>query len=356
MTFPHPAIVVPLTATALEAMRAIDAGGLEVALVCDAQRRLLAVITDGDLRRAILAGKPLTTPASAIGNARFTSLSPEATRADAVRLMLVRNFKCVPVVDAAGVLRDLHTLHGALHIQDCGSWAVIMAGGKGERLGELTQAMPKPMLPVGDRPILEHLVQLLVGHGVRRIFLSVGYLGQMIEDHFRDGAHLHCRIEYLREDQPLGTGGALSLLPEQPTAPLLVMNGDLVTAVNLTRLLAFHRQGGYAATLALRDHVVKVPFGVVETAGQRITALREKPVLSYAINAGIYAIEPRLLQRIPGDRLYPITELFDDCLTRDEAIGGYHLQELWNDVGLPEEYSRLSSGNDSSSSGGAQPC
>lgn len=347
MTFPYPNIVLFAAATALDAMRAIDVGGLEVALVCDGQRKLLAVITDGDLRRAILAGKPLTVPAVGIGNPRFTSLPPEATRADAVRMMLVRNFKCIPVVDAAGVLVDLHTLHGALHIQDCGSWAVIMAGGKGERLGELTQAMPKPMLPVGDRPILEHLVQLLVGHGVRRIFLSVGYLGKMIEDHFRDGAHLHCRIEYLREDRPLGTGGALSLLPEMPTAPLLVMNGDLVTAVNLTRLLAFHRQGGYAATIALRDHVVKVPFGVVETDGQRITALREKPVLSYAINAGIYAIEPRLLKRIPGDRLYPITELFDDCLRNSDAIGGYHLQEMWDDVGLPEEYSRVSGGSPS---------
>ncbi len=329
----------------LEAMRRIDEAGLEVALVCGPGRRLLSVITDGDLRRAILAGKPLSTPVNEIGNPRFTSLPPTATRADAVRLMLGRTFKCVPVVDDAGVVVDLHTLHGALREQHCASWAVIMAGGKGERLGELTQAIPKPMLPVGDRPILEHLVHLLVGHGVQRIFLSVGYLGQMIEDHFRDGTRFRCRIDYLREDVPLGTGGALSLIRETPTAPLLVMNGDLVTAVNLTRMLAFHQQGAHAATIALRDHVVKVPFGVVDTTAGRITALREKPMLSYAINAGIYAIEPRLLARIPGDRLYPITELFDDCLKRGESLGGYHLDETWNDIGLPEEYARVGAGS-----------
>ena len=344
MLFPYPDILLPATATAMDAMRAIDASGLEVALICSTDHHLQAVVTDGDLRRAILSGLPLTTLALEIGNRRFTSVLPSGSRADAVRLMLARSFKCVPVVDERGVLVDLHTLHGALQVPDCGSWAVIMAGGKGERLGELTQAMPKPMLPVGDKPILEHLVHLLVGHGVRRIFLSVGYLGQMIEDHFRNGERFRCRIDYLREDIPLGTGGALSLIKEIPTAPLLVMNGDLVTAINLTRMLAFHRQHGNAATIALRDHVVKVPFGVVDTNAGRVTALREKPVLSYAINAGIYAIEPRLLARIPGDRLFPITELFDDCLQRGEPLGGYHLDETWNDIGLPEEYARVGSG------------
>ncbi len=336
------AITLPPSASALDAMRAIDGSGLQVALVCDGERRLRVVVTDGDLRRAILAGRPLTVPAVEIGTPHFTSVTPQATRADAVRLMLARSIACVPVVDAAGVLCGLHTLHQALASQDCGSWAVIMAGGKGERLGELTQAIPKPMLPVGDRPILEHLVHLLIGHGVRRIFLSVGYLGRMIEDHFGDGSRFRCRIEYLREDQPLGTGGALSLLPERPQHPLLVMNGDLVTAVNLTRLLEFHRAGGHAATLALRDHVVKVPFGVVESAGGRVSGLREKPVLTYAINAGIYALAPDLLPRIPGDRLFPITELFDDCLRRGESLGAYHLDETWDDVGLPEEYARVS--------------
>ena len=331
------------TATIIDAMRAIDVGSLETALVCDVAGILLAVVTDGDLRRAILAGKPLSTPVIEVGSRTFTSLPPEASRADAVRLMIDRQFKAVPVIDASGKLVNLHTLYSALSIQDCGSWAVVMAGGKGERLGELTQAIPKPMLPVGDKPILEHIVGLLVSHGVRRIFLSVNYLGQMIEDHFGDGSRFRCRIEYLHEDKPLGTGGALGLLPEVPTHPLLVMNGDLVTAVNLTRLLEVHQTGGHAATMCLRDHVVKVPFGVVDVDHGKVTALREKPVLSYAINAGIYSLSPHLLARIPTDRMYPITELLDDCLKRGESLGGYHLNEAWNDIGLPEEYAKAKS-------------
>jgi dTDP-glucose pyrophosphorylase len=333
-------LIISPTATVLDAMRAIDVGSVEIALVCDSDRTLRAIVTDGDVRRGILSGRPLTTPILEVAATRFTSLPPTASRAEAVRLMLDRQFKAVPVVDGAGKLVDLHTLHSALSVQDTGAWAVVMAGGKGERLGELTQAIPKPMLPVGDKPILEHIVGLLVSHGVRRIFLSVNYLGQMIEDHFGDGSRFRCRIQYLREDQPLGTGGALSLLPERPQHPVLVMNGDLVTAVNLTRLLEVHHQGQHAATLCLRDHVVKVPFGVVETQGSRITALKEKPVLSYAINAGIYCLSPHLLSRIPGDRLYPITELFDDCLKRGEMLGSYHLDEAWSDIGLPEEYAK----------------
>ncbi len=334
-------IIVPATATALEAMRAIDRSGLEVALVCDDARRLLAVVTDGDLRRALLGGKSLDLPAVEVGNRRFTSVKPGTPRADVVALMLDKSFKSVPVLDEQGRLEDLITLHGALSTATRPNWAVIMAGGKGERLGELTQAIPKPMLPIGDKPIIEHIVNLLVGHGIRRIFISVNYLGRMIEDHFGDGSKWRAKISYLREDRPLGTGGALSLLPEKPTAPILVMNGDLVTAVNLGRMLDEHARLGVDATVGLRDHVVKVPFGVVEHVGGRVTALREKPTLHYAINAGIYCLEPSILAGIPGDRLYPITELLDACM-KGRGLGAFHIQENWNDVGLPEEYAAAS--------------
>ena len=330
-------IIVPTNATALEAMRAIDHSGLEVALVCDAERRLVAVVTDGDLRHAILAGKSLDLPAADIGNRRFTSVKPGTPRADMVALMLDKSFKCLPVIDDQGRLNDLITLHGALATQTRPNWAVIMAGGKGERLGELTQAMPKPMLPIGDKPIIEHIVKLLVSHGIRRIFISINYLGRMIEDHFGDGSKWRAHISYLREDRPLGTGGALSLLSEKPTAPILVMNGDLVTAVNLGRMLDEHARLRVDATVGLRDHIVKVPFGVVEHTGGRVTALKEKPTLMYAINAGIYCLEPSILASIPSDRVYQITELLDSCMQR-RGLGVFHIQEAWSDVGLPEEY------------------
>ena len=331
-------------ATIRDAMRVIDKSGLEIALLCDRTGKLLATITDGDIRRALLSGAQLTDAIDRIGNRQFTALPPTASRTEAVQLMAERGIKSVPVINAAGTLVDLHTLHAALMGSRSASWAVVMAGGKGERLGELTQAIPKPMLPVGDRPILERIVQHLVTHGIRRIFLSVNHYGKMIEDHFGDGSRLFCRIEYLWEKEPLGTGGPLSLLPEPPTAPLLVMNGDLLTTINVSRLLAFHRAGDFAATVALREHKVQVPFGVAELDGARVTKLVEKPTLNYRINAGIYVLQPELVAQVPKCQSYPLTELLNACLKTDRPVGAYHMQEAWNDIGLPEEYARAQRG------------
>jgi dTDP-glucose pyrophosphorylase len=338
----HDLVVAP-TATLLETMRTIDRSGLEVALVCDHAGKLLAVATDGDCRRAIIALKSLDTPVSELANRRFTAVRPAASRADAVQMMVERGFHCLPVTDDRGRLVDLHTLRQALIGSRVDSWAVIMAGGKGERLGELTRMIPKPMLPVGDRPILERIVNLLVAHGIRRIFISVNYLGSMIEDHFGDGHDHHCRISYLREETPLGTGGPLALLPPPP-APVVVMNGDLLTNVSISRLLAFHRAGDFAATVALREHVVKVPFGVAELDGPQVTRLVEKPTLNYRINAGIYVIGPAAVARVPAGRMYPITELLDGLMRDGHTVGAYHMQETWNDIGLPEEYQRAHEG------------
>lgn len=327
--------------TLLDTMRSIDRSGLEVALVCDHDRRLLAVVTDGDLRRGLLRGLELDAPVSTVANTHFMAVAAGIDRADAIQVLLQKGIACLPVVDAQGRLVDLFTFRGALVGEQLPSWALIMAGGRGERLGELTQTLPKPMLPIGDRPILERLVQLLVSHGVSRIFISINYLGSMIVDHFGDGERFHCRIEYLREDQPLGTGGAVALLPEPPRDPLLVLNGDLLTNISVTRLLAFHRAGRYSATIALRDHRVDVPFGVAELDGERVHRLVEKPSLHYHINAGIYVLEPEVCARVPRGRHLPVTDLLTGCLDAGLLVGAFLIQESWDDIGLPHEYLRL---------------
>lgn len=334
-------IVVPPRTSVRRAMEVLHQTGLEVVLVCDERGRLQAVLTDGDIRGAILAGRGLETPVEEVGNRRFTAAPEGTSRNDALQIMVDRGFKCLPVVDKDGRVIDLHSLRNVIRATRCPSWAVVMAGGKGERLGELTQAIPKPMLPIGDRPILEHIVNLLVAHGIRRIFLSVGYLGTMIADHFEDGSRFQCRIDYLHEDQPLGTGGALTLLPEKPADPLVVMNGDLLTNISITRLLQFHRSGGFAATMVLREHKVQVPFGVAEVEGVRVAKLLEKPSLKYRINTGIYVLDPSLIARIPQGKEFPITELFAGCIRGGEGVGAFQLQEEWHDIGLPVEYERL---------------
>lgn len=326
----------------LQTLRVIDRGGLEIALICDKQKRLLGVCTDGDIRRVLITGGNLQQPVEVIASRSPVTLPQGSCRSEALSLMLERRIKCVPVINGQGQLVDIHSLHTSLRIQRSDSWAVVMAGGFGTRLGELTKGVPKPMLPIGDRPILQHIVEHLVSHGITRIFLSVSYLGSMIEDHFGDGAQFDCRIEYLREDEPLGTGGPLALLPEAPLAPLVVMNGDLLTRINVTRLLAFHRAGDFHATMALREHEVKVPFGVAEICESRVTELVEKPSLHYRINAGIYVLNPALVRRVEP-RFFPITELLNNALAAEERVGAYHMQEPWQDIGLPDEFTKAQS-------------
>lgn len=333
-------LVVAPDTSLLETMRVIDRTGMEVALVADAERRLLAIATDGDIRRAIIAGQPLSVPILNIANRRFTAVGPEVSRQEALARMIERGFACLPVIDGEGRLIDLHTLTGTLVVTKSESWAVVMAGGKGERLGELTQAIPKPMLPIGDKPILERIVLHLAGHGIRRIFLSVNHYGRMIEDHFGDGRRWLVRIDYLWEERPLGTAGALGLLPEPPRAPLVVMNGDLLTAINISRLLAFHRAGEFAATMALREHKVQVPFGVAEVEGHRVARLVEKPSLHYRINAGIYVLSPAAVARVPRRQPCNMTDLIAGLLADQLPVGAYHMQETWNDIGLPDEFAR----------------
>lgn len=335
---PLEALLVSPGASLRDAMVAIDGSGLEVTLVCDARRRLVAMATDGDIRRALLRGATLADTIMVAANTRFTTVGPEVDPGEAMRLMLHHGYHCIPVVDEHGALIDLHTMKAALLGNDTGSVAVVMAGGKGERLGELTHAIPKPMLPVGDRPILERIVQLIVSHGIRRIYLSVNHLASMVEDHFGDGSRFHCRIAYLREKTALGTAGALRLLPDRPKKPLLVMNGDLLTNANLSRIFALHRANAHMATVALRRHVIKVPYGVCEVNDGRVTALREKPELHYDINSGIYVLAPEALDVLPAEGAFTMTGLLEACMDRGGIVGAYHMQEAWHDIGLPAEF------------------
>ena len=215
-----------------------------------------------------------------------------------------------------------------------------MAGGEGRRLRPLTDRLPKPMVPVAGRPILERIVLHLVGYGIKRIYISVNYMAEVITEHFGDGARFGCAITYLRESAPLGTGGPLSLLPEPPAHPLLVMNGDLVTQVDVSRLLQFHERQGACATLAARHYQVEIPFGVVTERDDRLVELVEKPTPHYLINAGIYVLDPDVLPLVPAGAFFPITTLFEKLLAHKRRVAVYSIEEDWIDVGRREELCR----------------
>jgi len=322
-----------------EVMQTISDNWREVALVVEAGR-VVGVITDGDIRRGLLAGLTLDSAARDVMTTSYVSVGPEADRAGVIDLMRARGIRHVPVVDAADRLLGIHFLESLLGTAQKPNAAVIMAGGEGRRLRPLTDKIPKPMMLVAGRPILERIVLHLVGYGVRQIYISVNYLADTIIRHFEDGSRFGCSIEYLREREALGTGGPLSLLPSPPDDPLIVMNGDLVTQLDIGRLLLFHAQRGARATIAARHYQVEIPFGVIEHRGHRLVDLVEKPAPEYLINAGIYVIDPAVLPLVPRGTHYPITALFQALLARGDPVAVYPIEEDWIDVGRREELDR----------------
>ncbi|MGA2384133.1 MAG: nucleotidyltransferase family protein [Gemmatimonadales bacterium] len=325
-------------ATVLEAMRAINDGGYGIAFVTAAGGRIVGTLTDGDLRRGLLAGATLESRClRTLMSREFVSVGLGSGRAEVLDMMRARGITAVPVVDGRGQLVALHTLSDLIGGADRPNWALLMAGGRGERLRPLTEKVPKPMLTVAGRPILERLVLHLVGHGIRRLYISVNHLASVIERHFRNGRRFGCEIAYLREDAPLGTGGAMTLLPERPRHPLLVLNGDLVTQFDVGRMLDFHRRGRYAVTFGVRPHTVAIPYGVAELRSGRLHALREKPTLHMLINAGIYVVSPQALRLVVRGREFPITDLLERCRSRQLRVGAHVIEDEWMDVGRHDE-------------------
>lgn len=338
-------LCVDVSATVFEALRVIDEGTESIAFVCANDGRVLGSLTDGDLRRAILSGTALDAKClSDIMRRDFAYVSAESTRADVLDIMRARDIGQLPIIGSDGRLEGLHTIGQIISARPRPNGALILAGGRGTRLRPYTNSLPKPMIPVAGRPILERLVLHLMSHGIRKMYLSVSYLANVIEDHFGDGSRFGCQIEYLREETPLGTGGPLALLDPLPSEPLIVVNGDLVTQCDFARLLDHHESGGYDATVSIRPFSVQIPFGVVELDGDRLTTILEKPTHKVQINAGIYVISPQLISWIPRNTEYPITCLLDACLEKGRAVGCHFLEQEWLDVGGPEEMRLARSG------------
>lgn len=331
------------TATLFQALEVLQKGGAGIALVQDDAGKLLGILTDGDVRRALLEHASLQEPVAPYVSHNMTTISPEASRAEVLDLMQALGINQVPVVDEKGFIKGLHLLHEVLGGVERPHWAVIMAGGRGVRLGDLTRNTPKPMLKVAGRPILERLILHLVGFGIRRIFLSVHYLGEVIQDHFGDGSRFGCRITYLNESQPLGTGGALSLLPEKPEHPVLVCNGDLVTQADVDSLIRFHEEDNFDMTVGVRDYSYQIPFGCADLDGKRLVSISEKPSVVHHINAGMYLIEPSVLEMVP-ESYFPITDLIQNCLDSGKRVGAWRIEDDWIDVGQRHELDRARNG------------
>jgi dTDP-glucose pyrophosphorylase len=323
-----------------DAMQSLEASTAHIVLVVDDAGRLLGVLTDGDIRRAILRGHALeSSVAPHLIRDPFVVRS-DAGRAEVLELMQARAILQVPVLDESDRVVGLHLMHQFLATDERPNVAVVMAGGRGSRLGDLTNQVPKPMLQVAGRPILERIVLQLVGSGIRRIYLSIGYLGDIIEKHFADGRRFGCDIAYLRESEPLGTAGALALLPSDDDAlrhPLLVMNGDLVTQANLGRLIDVHESGQQAATMAVRRYYEQIPFGCVEVDGDELVAFIEKPTTARLINTGIYVIQPTCLDLLSSPTPTSMPELIGRVKATGASVRVVEMDDDWIDVGRRDQ-------------------
>ncbi len=328
-------------ATLREGMLAIDRGRIGIVLVIDADGHLAGTVTDGDVRRGMLRGAALDDRLASIMNVAFAAVGPDATIPGILELMRSRQIKQVPVLDASGTVAGVYYLPELIEPAPRTNWAVIMAGGEGRRLRPWTDTTPKPMLPIGDRPLLENLVLLLVSHRFKRLFIAINYLGDQIEKHFGDGSRFGCEISYLRETKALGTAGALGLLPERPSDPLLVLNGDLLTDVDLSALMDYHVESGCLGTQCVLEYVIDIPFGVVRCQDGQVVEVEEKPRQRQLINAGIYVLSAPVLDLVPADECLTMPDLLSRTRARGYSVAAFPIRERWTDVGRPDEYVRV---------------
>ena len=332
--------VVRVDATIEAAVRSLNDSAIQIALVVGAGDVLEGTITDGDVRRGLLRGLTLGSPLREIMRQDAFVVTEAMSRDAALELMLANNVRHLPVVDAKRRIVGLHSVSELTSSPVLENTVVLMAGGLGMRLRPLTEQCPKPLLPVNGRPMLEHIIRRARAEGFRRFCVAVHYLGHMIEEHFGDGSSLGVSITYLREDTPLGTAGALSMLPARPAAPVIVMNGDVITDVRLADLLEFHGRHCAAATMAVRVHEWQHPFGVVRTTGIEIVGVEEKPVVRTHINAGVYVLEPQALQALPRGERCDMPTLFHRLRDGGERTIAYPMHEPWLDVGRQDDFER----------------
>jgi dTDP-glucose pyrophosphorylase len=324
-----------------DAMQRMNAQEASIVLVCDRQGVLLGLVVDGDIRRALLANPDLNQPLESVMTRKPRTVTSDADEQALRTLAESALSPWMPMVDAEGRLCGLVDLvRLRMEHRHLPNAAVLMAGGKGTRLHPYTLDIPKPMVPVGGKPMLETIISRLSGQGFQRFYISVNHFADQIIDHFGDGTDFQVQISYLHEDKPLGTAGALRQLAGREEHPMVVMNGDVLTRLNLRALIDFHQAEKVAATMAVREYAYEVPFGVVEMADHRLKGLREKPVHRMFINAGIYSLSPQALEMIPQNQRYDMTQLLDQLKDHQQGVACFPVSEYWMDVGRVDDLER----------------
>ncbi|MEA1893583.1 MAG: nucleotidyltransferase family protein [Campylobacterota bacterium] len=332
-------IILRVNSSIKEAMLIIDKGAMKIALVLDQKNHLLGTLTDGDIRRGLLKGLFLDDSIESVIFQNPIVCSVNDSKEDILKIAVAKKLYCIPVVDENGVLVGIEEVNDLLKPTTFSNRVVLMAGGLGTRLRPLTDNIPKPLLEVGDKPILETIINGFAKYGFTHIILSVSYKAEMIESYFGDGSNFGVTIEYIHEEKRMGTAGALSLMKEKLSEPFFVMNGDLLTNINFEHMMEYHLSNKSTATMGVREYDFQVPYGVVNVEGHDILSIDEKPVHNFFVSGGVYVLSPEVLDIIP-DAYYDMPTLFEKLIEDQKKSISFPIREYWLDIGQMSDFHR----------------
>ena len=326
-------ILVPPSASMEETIAVIDKGALKLALVADETKRLLGIVTDGDIRRALLRHLTMDTPITEVMHKSPIVAAEDTSKSRLMQMMNNHSLMAIPLL-RDGILVGLETMQKLFKRRKYDNPVFLMAGGFGTRLRPLTDNCPKPLLKLGEKPILETILESFIAAGFHQFYISTHYLPEAIMSYFGDGANWGVDIHYVHEETPLGTGGSLGLLPKTlPNLPIIMMNGDLLTKIDFEQLLSYHNDYQPLCTMCVREDEYQIPYGVVQSQGSRITSLVEKPTHKYFINAGVYVVSRELISRVDHNQRVDMTDLIDNCLDNEDLVSMFPVHEYWLDIG-----------------------
>lgn len=326
--------------TIRHALKIISDGSFQMGIVVDEEDLLIGIITDGDIRRELLKGITLEDELSFIINKHPTTGRYGTDKTILLRMMKDKGIQNLPIVDDNNRVVDVLAISNMFFSKKRNNLVVLMAGGLGARLRPLTDSCPKPLLRVGKKPILETILEGFISYGFYKFYFAVNYKSDMIENYFGDGNKFGVEIKYLHENERLGTAGALYLLPENVIEPIIVMNGDLLTKVDFGELLERHISADAEATMAIRECHYNIPYGVIDYDGTAIHGVIEKPRYEYFINAGIYVLSPKAVNRVNKKVYYDMPDLFKTIITEKGKVNGYLVEDYWLDIGRIDDFTR----------------
>jgi len=324
----------------LEAMQLINENCMGILLVVDVDNRLLGTITDGDIRRAILSGSELNSSITKIYNKNCVYTDKNTSVSDVKLRFIEKKIKLLPVVDKDKIVIDYYEIDDLIDYNklEKENPVLIMAGGLGSRMSPLTDNLPKPMLKVGSKPILQIIIEQFRSYGFKNILISVNYKADIIKNYFRDGKDFGVSIKYIKETKRLGTAGAISLAKKYLTKPFFVINGDILTTVNFYNFLQYHTENNYIMTIGSRIYETQIPYGVINIEESCVTALEEKPIISHLVSGGVYVLNPEVIDTIPKDQYFDITQLINMLIDNKAKVGNFPITEYWMDIGKVADY------------------